>query len=55
MAQVKTTGMIKAQGAPWLPPDDRLWRHPSEVRGNPSVHAGRPGDRRAVAGWLVWP
>jgi putative serine protease PepD len=22
-------------GTPWLPPDDRLWRHPSEVRANP--------------------
>ncbi len=23
-------------GRPWLPPDDRLWRHPSEVRVNPA-------------------
>jgi S1-C subfamily serine protease len=24
-------------GSPWLPPDDRLWRHPSEVRVNPAA------------------
>ncbi len=24
-------------GRPWLPPDDRLWRHPSEVRVNPAA------------------
>ncbi len=24
-------------GRPWLPPDDRLWRHPSEVRVNPAT------------------
>ena len=24
-------------GPPWLPPDDRLWRHPSEVRVNPAT------------------
>ena len=32
---------------PWLPPDDRLWRHPSEVRSNPTtpepVPPRRPG------------
>jgi len=26
---------------PWLPPDDRLWRHPSEVRAHPGNVAGR--------------
>jgi putative serine protease PepD len=40
-------------GSPWLPPDDRLWRHPSEVRSNPSVPGQRPS--RSVGGWLVGP
>jgi S1-C subfamily serine protease len=45
---------------PWLPPDDRLWRHPSEVRSNPPVPQPAPsagvrrwfrgGDARA---WLI--
>ncbi|MGD0808991.1 MAG: trypsin-like peptidase domain-containing protein [Acidimicrobiales bacterium] len=39
--------------SPWLPPDDRLWRHPSEVRSNPSVPPRRPN--RSVGGWLVGP
>ena len=29
-------------GAPWLPPDDRLWRHPSEVRANPATKPPAP-------------
>ncbi len=48
----------------WLPPDDRLWRHPSEVLGSSSprvpaggVDAGRgtapPGRRRTIATGLV--
>jgi putative serine protease PepD len=40
-------------GSPWLPPDDRLWRHPSEVRSNPSVPARPPS--RSVGRWLVGP
>jgi putative serine protease PepD len=37
-------------GTPWLPPDDRLWRHPSEVRGSPAV---RPDPAtRPVTRWL---
>ena len=36
-------------GAPWLPPDDRLWRHPSEVRGNPAAGPGAPAG--AVSRW----
>ena len=28
--------------APWLPPDDRLWRHPSEVRSNPATRRESP-------------
>ncbi|MGH9105746.1 MAG: S1C family serine protease [Acidimicrobiales bacterium] len=29
---------------PWLPPDDRLWRHPSEVRAHPAAeHRGTYG------------
>jgi putative serine protease PepD len=40
-------------GSPWLPPDDRLWRHPSEVRSNPSVPGRRPS--RSVGSWLVGP
>jgi len=50
--------------SPWLPPDDRLWRHPSEIKDNPSPSrtAGSPGllgqlaaqmkDRRTSV-WLV--
>jgi putative serine protease PepD len=45
---------------PWLPPDDRLWRHPSEVRSNPPAPAPVParGVRRwfrgdAVRPWLI--
>jgi putative serine protease PepD len=30
---------------PWLPPDDRLWRHPSEVRSNPTTPAQVPPRR----------
>jgi putative serine protease PepD len=40
-------------GSTWLPPDDRLWRHPSEVRSNPAVPARRPN--RSVGAWLVGP
>jgi putative serine protease PepD len=32
-------------GASWLHPDDRLWRHPSEVGANPSVGASGGGAR----------
>lgn len=36
--------------APFLPPDDRLWRHPSEVRSNPPTPAQTvPGGLR---GWF---
>ena len=35
---------------PWLPPDDRLWRHPSEVRGNPPVPAKAPA--RGLGSWF---
>ena len=35
---------------PWLPPDDRLWRHPSEVRGSPPVPAKAPA--RGLGGWF---
>jgi putative serine protease PepD len=35
---------------PWLPPDDRLWRHPSEVRANPPP-AQRP-PAVIMGGWL---
>jgi len=38
----------------WLPPDDRLWRHPSEVRQNPGP-IGSPASRGlsgALASWL---
>ncbi len=31
---------------PWLPPDDRLWRHPSEVRSNPTTPEPVPPRRR---------
>lgn len=40
---------------PWLPPDDRLWRHPSEMANNPPVArsrldtASRETDRRLWA------
>jgi S1-C subfamily serine protease len=37
-------------GPPWLPPDDRLWRHPSEVRANPGAK-GQGGPRGAVRAW----
>ena len=40
-------------GSPWLPPDDRLWRHPSDVRSNPSAPAQRPN--RSAGSWLVGP
>jgi putative serine protease PepD len=40
-------------GSPWLPPDDRLWRHPSEVRSNPAV-PGKPPNR-SVGSWFVGP
>ncbi len=38
----------------WIPPDDRLWRHPSEVRENPSqtVPMSGHGLLRSLAGWL---
>jgi S1-C subfamily serine protease len=38
----------------WLPPDDRLWRHPSEVRSYPAptVVPARPSP---VRGWLAGP
>jgi putative serine protease PepD len=36
---------------PWLPPDDRLWRHPSEVRSNPPP----PAPPRGVRGWYRRP
>jgi S1-C subfamily serine protease len=37
----------------WLPPDDRLWRHPSEVRSNPAAPA-RTGSG-SLRSWLVGP
>jgi putative serine protease PepD len=46
-------------GAHYLPPEDRLWRHPSEVRGDPSLAAPPGRGRRAWAPrslawtWLV--
>src|SRR5580658_5675528 len=33
---------------PWLPPDDRLWRHPSELAGNLSP-SGAPGPTGTAA------
>jgi len=36
--------------SPWLPPDDRLWRHPSEVRSNPPAPAQAPS--RRLGGWF---
>src|SRR5579875_593107 len=37
----------------WLPPDDRLWRHPSEVRQNPPTDlASGHGLSGALASWL---
>jgi putative serine protease PepD len=38
---------------PWLPPDDRLWRHPSEVRSNPPTPV--PAPSRGVRGWYRRP
>jgi len=35
---------------PWLPPDDRLWRHPSEVLANPP--APPPPQPRGIGGWF---
>jgi S1-C subfamily serine protease len=37
-------------GAPWLPPDDRLWRHPSEVFANSG--AGSNGLVAVAARWV---
>lgn len=31
---------------PWLPPDDRLWRHPSELRGSGPAPQHQPSPRR---------
>ncbi len=42
---------------PWLPPDDRLWRHPSELRstGTPSGGVpGVPGRARRTPGGRLW-
>jgi len=47
--------------APWLPPDDRLWRHPSELRDNPGAPLGGAGapsrfdasSRSAAHMWVV--
>jgi S1-C subfamily serine protease len=36
-------------GRPWLPPDDRLWRHPSEVRVNPA--APTPSQTAVLGAW----
>lgn len=39
----------------WLPPDDRLWRHPSETGPNPQVRAGRRFRAAASSGHArVW-
>ncbi len=38
---------------PWLPPDDRLWRHPSEVRSNPPAPPHTPP--RGFRGWFRGP
>jgi putative serine protease PepD len=35
---------------PWLPPDDRLWRHPSEVRANPPAPPVPPA--RNIGSWF---
>src|SRR5690348_16506813 len=32
--------------SPWLPPDDRLWRHPSEAPTDPEPAASRQTRRR---------
>ncbi len=36
---------------PWLPPDDRLWRHPSELRSTGTPPGGVPGIRARVRRW----
>jgi putative serine protease PepD len=33
----------------WLPPDDRLWRHPSEIGGDSPPDLDTPGDLEALA------
>lgn len=42
---------------PWLPPEDRLWRHPSEVRAHPASEVGRPspvGRLLGLPGVATW-
>jgi S1-C subfamily serine protease len=42
---------------PWLPPDDRLWRHPSELRSSGTPSAGIPGVQprgRRLPGGHLW-
>lgn len=45
---------------PWLPPDDRLWRHPSEMRSHPATSREHLGGRfsfwahkPSIGTWLV--
>ena len=37
-------GLDDGRASPLLPPDDRLWRHPSEVAGSPAPARGSTGD-----------
>ena len=40
-------GGTSSSGGPWLPPDDRLWRHPSEMAG---IEPGSPGAKGRSTG-----
>jgi putative serine protease PepD len=52
-------GEEERPSSPWLPPEDRLWRHPSEVRAHPAAEAprrspvGRLLGRPGIAIWGV--
>ncbi len=35
---------------PWVPPEDRLWRHPSEAANQPNPRVGRNDDRDSSVG-----
>jgi putative serine protease PepD len=41
--QPDNPGEEEGPPAPWLPPDDRLWRHPSEIRSHPAVAGAGQG------------
>lgn len=41
-----------APSSPWLPPDDRLWRHPSEVRYNPAPVVVAKAPSPGLRAWL---